>query len=79
MPPADAAPALPVAGIKYSSGEADRLAQLLHDHKEVYVGSPNLLSTAGPCGAHGAQRELLYAHGQSMRDFPASLKPRQRL
>jgi 4-hydroxy-tetrahydrodipicolinate synthase len=52
--PVDAMPALPVVGIKDSSGDADRLAPLLHDGQEVYVGSPNLLSTAGPCGARGA-------------------------
>jgi 4-hydroxy-tetrahydrodipicolinate synthase len=52
--PADTMPSLPVAGIKDSSGDADRLAQLLDDHQVVYVGSPNLLSIAGPCGARGA-------------------------
>lgn len=52
--PVDAVPSLPVAGIKDSSGDADRLAHLLDDQQRVYVGSPNLLSTAGPCGAAGA-------------------------
>lgn len=52
--PVDAVPSLPVAGIKDSSGDTDRLAHLLHDKQQVYVGSPNLLSTAGPCEATGA-------------------------
>jgi 4-hydroxy-tetrahydrodipicolinate synthase len=52
--PADAMPSLSVAAIKDSSGDADRLAQLLDDDQVVYVGSPNLMSIAGPCGARGA-------------------------
>jgi 4-hydroxy-tetrahydrodipicolinate synthase len=45
---------LPVDGIKDSSGDAERLAVLLEDRVTVYVGSPTLLSLAGPCGAAGA-------------------------
>jgi 4-hydroxy-tetrahydrodipicolinate synthase len=52
--PADLVRTLPVGGIKDSSGDADRLAQLVHDGCPTFVGSPNLLSTAGPCGAAGA-------------------------
>lgn len=52
--PVNAVPSLPVAAIKDSSGDADRLAHLLHDAQTVFVGSPNLLSIAGPCGARGA-------------------------
>jgi 4-hydroxy-tetrahydrodipicolinate synthase len=52
--PAELVRTLPVDGIKDSSGDADRLAQLVHDGCRTFVGSPNLLSTAGPCGAAGA-------------------------
>ena len=46
---------LPVAGIKDSSGDADRIAGLLtRDTVPIYVGSPNLLALAGPCGVAGA-------------------------
>jgi 4-hydroxy-tetrahydrodipicolinate synthase len=45
---------LPIAGLKDSSGSADRLAALLTDDHLVYVGSSNLLLLAGQCGAYGA-------------------------
>ena len=46
---------LPVAGIKDSSGDADRIAGMLtRDTVPVYVGSPNLLALAGSCGVAGA-------------------------
>jgi 4-hydroxy-tetrahydrodipicolinate synthase len=45
---------LPVDGIKDSSGDADRLAELIEDGVHTYVGSPNLVTLAGGCGATGA-------------------------
>ncbi|MFL5913592.1 MAG: dihydrodipicolinate synthase family protein [Gaiellaceae bacterium] len=46
---------LPVAGIKDSSSDADRLASELDAYDgPVYVGSPLLLATAGALGAAGA-------------------------
>ncbi len=53
--PVSALPALPVAGIKDSSGSADRLLdELAHYEGATYVGSSALLSLAGPMGAAGA-------------------------
>lgn len=47
-------PHLPVAGIKHSSGNTDRLAALLVEDQLTYVGNENSLLLAGRCGAHGA-------------------------
>lgn len=48
-------PSLPVAGIKDSSGSADRLLdELAHYDGAVYVGSSALLALAGPMGGAGA-------------------------
>jgi 4-hydroxy-tetrahydrodipicolinate synthase len=88
---------LPIAGLKDSSGSADRLATLLTDGHLVYVGSSNLLLLAGQCGGHGAlvslanieprlcleawagdpqaQKQLFSCHLESLRNFPAALKP----
>jgi dihydrodipicolinate synthase/N-acetylneuraminate lyase len=47
--------ALPVAGVKDSSGSADRLLdELAHYRGATYVGSSALLALAGPMGAAGA-------------------------
>ena len=45
---------LPVAGIKDSSGEPDRLLAELEWGKPVYTGSSAILSFAGPLGCAGA-------------------------
>jgi dihydrodipicolinate synthase/N-acetylneuraminate lyase len=46
---------LPVAGVKDSSGSADRLLdELAHYRGATYVGSSALLALAGPMGAAGA-------------------------
>jgi 4-hydroxy-tetrahydrodipicolinate synthase len=46
---------LPVAGVKDSSGEAERLLHELHEYEgPVYTGSSALLSFAGPLGCAGA-------------------------
>jgi 4-hydroxy-tetrahydrodipicolinate synthase len=48
-------PALPIAGIKDSSGSADRLLdELAHYSGATYVGSSALLAMAGPMGGAGA-------------------------
>jgi 4-hydroxy-tetrahydrodipicolinate synthase len=48
-------PALPIAGIKDSSGSADRLLdELAHYQGATYVGSSALLALAGPMGGAGA-------------------------
>jgi len=48
-------PGLPVAGIKDSSGSADRLLdELAHYAGPTYVGSSALLALAGPMGGAGA-------------------------
>ena len=48
-------PGLPIAGIKDSSGSADRLLdELAHYQGATYVGSSALLSLAGPMGGAGA-------------------------
>lgn len=48
-------PSLPVAGIKDSSGSADRLLdELAHYQGASYVGSSALLALAGPMGGAGA-------------------------
>lgn len=53
--PVDALPGLPVAGIKDSSGSADRLLdELAHYDGATYVGSSALLALAGPMGGAGA-------------------------
>lgn len=53
--PVDALPGLPVAGVKDSSGSADRLIdELAHYAGATYVGSSALLVMAGPMGAAGA-------------------------
>ena len=53
--PVDALPGLPVAGIKDSSGSADRLLdELAHYDGATYVGSSALLALAGPMGGTGA-------------------------
>ena len=53
--PVEALPKLPVAGIKDSSGSADRLLdELTHYTGPTYVGSSALLALAGPMGGAGA-------------------------
>lgn len=53
--PVDALAALPVAGVKDSSGDPDRLLdELAHYPGATYVGSSALLALAGPMGAAGA-------------------------
>ncbi len=53
--PVDELPNLPIAGIKDSSGSADRLLdELAHYAGSVYVGSSALLALAGPMGGAGA-------------------------
>ncbi|MGO8956842.1 MAG: dihydrodipicolinate synthase family protein [Streptosporangiaceae bacterium] len=53
--PLDALASLPVAGLKDSSGDPDRLlAELAHYRGDVYVGSSAILALAGPMGAAGA-------------------------
>jgi 4-hydroxy-tetrahydrodipicolinate synthase len=46
---------LPIAGVKDSSGDAERLLHELHEYEgPVYTGSSALLSFAGPLGCAGA-------------------------
>lgn len=53
--PVDALAALPVAGVKDSSGDPDRLLDELARYPgATYVGSSALLALAGPMGAAGA-------------------------
>jgi 4-hydroxy-tetrahydrodipicolinate synthase len=53
--PVEALAGLPVAGIKDSSGSADRLLDEVANYAgATYVGSSALLSLAGPVGAAGA-------------------------
>lgn len=53
--PVSVLPRLPVAGIKDSSGDADRLLETLETwDKPIYTGSSALLALAGPLGATGA-------------------------
>jgi 4-hydroxy-tetrahydrodipicolinate synthase len=47
-------PTLGVDGIKDSSGNTNRLAELVELGVRVYVGSPTQLAVAGACGAAGA-------------------------
>jgi 4-hydroxy-tetrahydrodipicolinate synthase len=50
----DVLPKLPVAGIKDSSGDPDRLLAELEWGRPVYTGSSAILSFAGPLGCAGA-------------------------
>ena len=53
--PVDALPGLPIAGVKDSSGSADRLLDELANYDgATYVGSSALLALAGPMGGAGA-------------------------
>lgn len=53
--PVTALPGLPIAGIKDSSGSADRLLDELAQYQgPTYVGSSALLALAGPMGGAGA-------------------------
>jgi 4-hydroxy-tetrahydrodipicolinate synthase len=53
--PVDQLAGLPVAGVKDSSGDADRLLdELAHYRGATYVGSSALLALAGPMGGAGA-------------------------
>ena len=53
--PVEALPGLPVAGVKDSSGDPDRLLnELAHYRGSTYVGSSAVLALAGPMGAAGA-------------------------
>jgi 4-hydroxy-tetrahydrodipicolinate synthase len=52
--PVDVLPKLPVAGLKDSSGDPDRLLAELGWGKPVYTGSSAILSFAGPLGCTGA-------------------------
>ena len=46
---------LPVAGVKDSSGDAERLLYEIHEYEgPIYTGSSVLLSYAGPLGCAGA-------------------------
>jgi 4-hydroxy-tetrahydrodipicolinate synthase len=51
----DALPQLPVAGVKDSTGDPDRLLEELGtDVGALYVGASSILSLAGPMGVTGA-------------------------
>lgn len=52
--PVEVLPKLPVAGLKDSSGDPDRLLAELDWGKPLYTGSSALLSFAGPLGCAGA-------------------------
>jgi 4-hydroxy-tetrahydrodipicolinate synthase len=53
--PVSALDGLPIAGLKDSSGDPDRLlAEVVHYRGATYVGSSALLALAGPLGAAGA-------------------------
>ena len=53
--PLRALPGLPVAGIKDSSGDADRLLETLESwDRATYTGSAAILALAGPLGCAGA-------------------------
>ncbi len=53
--PVNALAALPIAGVKDSSGSADRLLdEIAHYRGATYVGSSALLALAGPMGGAGA-------------------------
>jgi 4-hydroxy-tetrahydrodipicolinate synthase len=53
--PVSALAGLPIAGLKDSSGDPDRLlAEVVHYPGSTYVGSSAILSLAGPVGATGA-------------------------
>jgi dihydrodipicolinate synthase/N-acetylneuraminate lyase len=53
--PVDALASLPIAGVKDSSGSADRLLdEIAHYPGATYVGSSALLALAGPMGGAGA-------------------------
>lgn len=53
--PVDLLPELPVAGLKDSSGDPERLLREVVDYSgHVYVGSPIVLAMAGAVGAAGA-------------------------
>jgi 4-hydroxy-tetrahydrodipicolinate synthase len=53
--PVSALAGLPVAGLKDSSGDADRLlAEVAHYPGRTYIGSSALLALAGPIGGTGA-------------------------
>jgi 4-hydroxy-tetrahydrodipicolinate synthase len=53
--PVEVLPGLPVAGLKDSSGDPDRLLdELAHYAGATYVGSSAVLALAGPMGAAGA-------------------------
>jgi dihydrodipicolinate synthase/N-acetylneuraminate lyase len=52
--PVDVLPKLPVAGLKDSSGDPERLLIELDWGKPLYTGSSALLSFAGPLGCAGA-------------------------
>jgi 4-hydroxy-tetrahydrodipicolinate synthase len=61
--PVTALPDLPVAGIKDSSGEADRLLATLSQFTgSVYVGSATMLLLAGHLGCAGAILQLANAY-----------------
>lgn len=50
----EALPSLDTDGVKDSSANTNRLADLVQLGVRVYVGSPTQLALAGPCGAAGA-------------------------
>lgn len=50
----DDLPRLPIAGLKDSSGEAERLLAELEWDRPIYIGSSALVAYAGPLGATGA-------------------------
>lgn len=52
--PVEALPHLPVAGLKDSSGDPDRLLAELAWDRPLYTGSSALLALAGPLGCAGA-------------------------
>ncbi len=60
--PVPALAGLPVAGVKDSSGDPDRLLdELAHYQGATYVGSSAVLALAGPMGAAGAMLALANA------------------
>lgn len=52
--PVDLLPQLPIAGLKDSTGDPDRLLEELEWGRPLYTGSSAILSLAGPLGCTGA-------------------------
>jgi len=63
--PVEVLPTLPVAGLKDSSGEPERLLRELTEwDRPIYVGSSAILSFAGPLGCAGAILALANAESE---------------